>query len=342
MLDKAANPSTPKRTLTGRVARLAIFAVVVLVAALAPLTAWPDVVHAQTVSGLIKNTGQTYEGFYVALNTGFPASAQAFTTGTTTGGYTLGSVGIRFDAITIDSSTASRITVTLNSDSSGSPGAVLCTLTDPATFAPPGGINNFTAPTTGPCPTLAANDTYHVVVERQPIAGDTTDLRWSVTTSDDEDAGGSAGWSIGNSFSQRSGTGVWTAYATHVFMMVVNPTGTANSNSAPAFSTDTATRTLPENSPVGTNVVGSVITATDTDGDTLTYSLTGTDAGLFEIDSSGQIKIGTGHRHAFNFRTAADQLQRHCKRERRQGLNRLRSRRHRRHDRGDHRPDGCQ
>ena len=50
------------------------------------------------------------------------------------------------------------------------------------------------------------------------------------------------------------------------------------------------------------NVVGGTITASDSDGgDTLTYSLTGTDAGSFEINASGQIKTKTGVNHNFNF-----------------------------------------
>ena len=49
------------------------------------------------------------------------------------------------------------------------------------------------------------------------------------------------------------------------------------------------------------NVVGGVITATDGDSDTLTYSLTGTDAGSFEIDSNGQLKTKSGVTHNFNF-----------------------------------------
>ena len=73
-------------------------------------------------------------------------------------------------------------------------------------------------------------------------------------------------------------------------------------NSEPMFSTETATRTLPENSGAGVNVVGGVITATDSDGgDTLTYSLTGADAASFEIDSNGQLKTRTGVTHSFNF-----------------------------------------
>ena len=76
-------------------------------------------------------------------------------------------------------------------------------------------------------------------------------------------------------------------------------------NSAPMFSALTATRTLPENSGAGVDVVGGVVAATDGDsGDTLTYSLTGTDAGSFEIDSSGQITTKSGGTHNFDFEAA--------------------------------------
>ena len=65
-------------------------------------------------------------------------------------------------------------------------------------------------------------------------------------------------------------------------------------NEPPAFAADTATRSIAENSAADTSV-GAVVTATDPDGvakfNTLTYSLTGTDASDFTIDSStGQIK----------------------------------------------------
>ncbi len=60
-------------------------------------------------------------------------------------------------------------------------------------------------------------------------------------------------------------------------------------NNAPEFADDQATFTVPENSAADT-VVGTV-TATDDDDDTLTYSLEGTDAASFDIDSgTGQIK----------------------------------------------------
>ena len=62
-------------------------------------------------------------------------------------------------------------------------------------------------------------------------------------------------------------------------------------NAAPVFADDTATRTVPENSVVGTNV-GAPVTATDSNiDDTLTYSVEGTDTDSFSINqSTGQLR----------------------------------------------------
>ena len=63
-----------------------------------------------------------------------------------------------------------------------------------------------------------------------------------------------------------------------------------NVNEAPVFAGDIATRAVQENSATGTNI-GSPVTATDPDGDTLTYTLGGTDSASFAIDSAtGQLK----------------------------------------------------
>ena len=65
---------------------------------------------------------------------------------------------------------------------------------------------------------------------------------------------------------------------------------TGTPNSAPTFANPTEARSVAENTAAGENV-GAVVTATDTNNDTLTYSLEGTDAASFEIDSeSGQIQ----------------------------------------------------
>ncbi len=65
-------------------------------------------------------------------------------------------------------------------------------------------------------------------------------------------------------------------------------------NDAPNFATDTAIRSVAENTAAGTNI-GSAVAATDPDtGDTLTYTLGGTDAASFSIVStSGQLRTST-------------------------------------------------
>ena len=78
------------------------------------------------------------------------------------------------------------------------------------------------------------------------------------------------------------GKGEWSAIAT----------GTPG-NARPVFSEGSATdRTIPENSPAF-SYIGNPVLATDADGDTLTYTLGGADAGPFDIDAAnGQITVG--------------------------------------------------
>ena len=80
--------------------------------------------------------------------------------------------------------------------------------------------------------------------------------------------------------------------------------GAPPANRAPVFSEGaSASRSIAENSEAGTNV-GDPVTATDRDGDAITYSLGGADASLFAIDSSsGQITVGEGT--ALDFETKA-------------------------------------
>ena len=67
-------------------------------------------------------------------------------------------------------------------------------------------------------------------------------------------------------------------------------------NNPPAFSAETADRRVPENTAAAQDV-GAVLTATDADSDTLTYTLEGTDAAFFDIvtaSGSAQIRTKTG------------------------------------------------
>ena len=65
-------------------------------------------------------------------------------------------------------------------------------------------------------------------------------------------------------------------------------------NNAPEFTEGTSvTRSVAENTTSGANI-GTAVSATDTDGDMLTYSLGGTDAASFSIDSTtGQLRTNT-------------------------------------------------
>ena len=61
-------------------------------------------------------------------------------------------------------------------------------------------------------------------------------------------------------------------------------------NTAPTFSSETATRSIDENTGAGVNI-GDAVSATDADDDTLEYSLGGTDAASFDIGSTnGQLR----------------------------------------------------
>ena len=61
-------------------------------------------------------------------------------------------------------------------------------------------------------------------------------------------------------------------------------------NSAPSFyEGDSTIRVVPENTPAGVNI-GNAVLATDTDNDSLAYTIGGVDADAFDLDSSGQLK----------------------------------------------------
>ena len=79
-----------------------------------------------------------------------------------------------------------------------------------------------------------------------------------------------------------------SAYGISINPVQAAPSGT---NVAPAFSAETASRSVPENALPGSNI-GTPVTAVDTD--TLTYTLGGADAGSFSIvDTSGQLQTIT-------------------------------------------------
>ena len=154
-----------------------------------------------------------------AARSGF---AQAFTTGTKTGGYPLGSVGIQVSNFYDVSAAADHLRVTINGvGSEGGPGDAHCTLTNPSSFPAPG-VSAFEAPTgAGPCPQLATATTYFVVIEwlnpsetgSFAIIPQTYSTEHSAATG--EDQGGAAGWSIADQshyLTVSSNVRTWTTY----------------------------------------------------------------------------------------------------------------------------------
>ena len=70
----------------------------------------------------------------------------------------------------------------------------------------------------------------------------------------------------------------------------------SNVNEGPEFADDTATRSIAENSAAGTSIGAAVVAGADPEGDSLTYSLSGTDASKLDIGAStGQITVKTGN-----------------------------------------------
>ena len=154
---------------------------------------------------LVSNLGQ---GDGVIASLLYSDFAQAFTTGSNSVGYTLNSVDVRFSKID-DAALASKFTVTIRSDSGGSPGTVVGTLTKPAIST---STSDQTISFSHSGLDLAANTTYwfEIDVIAAPVGVNANFVR--TTQSDAEDSGAASGWSIANTvlIRDRSG-GVWTS-----------------------------------------------------------------------------------------------------------------------------------
>ena len=158
--------------------------------------------EAQTSTTLVSNTGQTNNRQTSLAND----AAQSFTTGSVRSGYRLKSVGLPLE---FSSGTHPTYTVAIHSDSSGSPGTSLGTLHGPP--IPSSGTRNFSTGLTDSI-ALAANTKYWVVIDVSATGTDSAALR--ATSSDAEDSGAAAGWSIENSSRARNATRAGAAWAT--------------------------------------------------------------------------------------------------------------------------------
>ena len=165
--------------------------------------------HAEaqtTPQTLVSNIQQTGSGTGNSTHD----HAQEFTTGDNALGYTVTSADIFFTEIA-DGQIWSKSTVTIRSDSSGSPGTVLATLTDPSkTTATSHESLTFTAPGQGV--DLDPNTKYWLVLDYTAQASGNN--RISNVPGDGEDGGAASGWSIRNQghFRTWNSNGGWTSF----------------------------------------------------------------------------------------------------------------------------------
>ena len=170
-------------------------------------------------TALVSNLVQTSGGIG-SLNS--YDQAQAFTTGDNFGGYALTSVEIQ----TTSSPNLNGLTVSIRSESSGSPDASLGTLMNSAAVASDG-IATFTA--SGAGIDLERETTYFVMVD---VSGSNPSGNIQNTASDAEDPGKAANWSIGDTslYRNKGSNGSWTSFADSKKIRV---NGAANAGVAP-------------------------------------------------------------------------------------------------------------
>ena len=127
----------------------------------------------------------------------------AFTTGSNSEGYSLRSVDMEFASI--NNLGSSSLTASIHSESGGSPGSSLGTLTNPAfTNSSSDQVLTFTSAGID----LSANTTYFLVID---MTANRSLSNLETTDTDNEDSGALAGWSIGNNTLRRTWntTGAW-------------------------------------------------------------------------------------------------------------------------------------
>ena len=201
-------------------------ALALLLGALSPFAAAPAAADV-----LVSNLSQT-----AGADDEWPTTlqrAQGFTTGSHAAGYTLESIEWKINlASALTAAQIARLKVELwSATTAGLPDSKIVSLTAPSTVA--SGNVAFTAPANT---TLAAGTTYFAYFFKTPGNADIGGLDLVTTTSNAEDSGGAAGWSIGN-VAHFYAVGPWApigAGAAHNIR--VNGTPQSTGPTAPTFS----------------------------------------------------------------------------------------------------------
>ena len=192
------SPSAQRRPASFPALALAVLAVVLALAAPAA---------AQTTVTLVSNVGQTAVEAFSSSD-----RAQAFTTGSNAGGYTLSSVDLVWAVGETDDAAVSVCTTA----GSGFPTATCTAFTAPGTFA--AGTVTFTA---SPAMTLAKETTYTVVVDP---GGDILNL--GNTAVNEEDSGGATGWSIADAYHFKNSSDAWQLLTNVSYSLQITLKGT--------------------------------------------------------------------------------------------------------------------
>ena len=182
--------------------------------------------------------------------------AQAFTTGSGTGGYKLTRVDL---VMRLASGTAPDKSVSIHADSAGQPGSILGTLTNPSSLPSTAGEVQFTSP--GGID-LAADTTYWVVIDSSTSA---TNAEYGMTSQDAEDANAASGWAIADSASSRTNPdgSSWDSSPTTVLRMALYGFAFAKPAFASAAVDGTAlTLTFSENLDTGSKPADSAFAVT--------------------------------------------------------------------------------
>ena len=169
----------------------------------------------------VSNTGESSDN---VTGPSQRAHAQAFTTGGNTQGYPLANIEIAVHT----APGSGTLTVTVrDTDSSGNPGNIVHTLTNPATVGT--GLREFTAPANA---SLNGNTKYWVYTA---YSGGGTKPRWRATTSDGEDSGAYPGWSIADErlYKNSLTSGSWSPNSKSIKVRVNAPDPTPPDPSAP-------------------------------------------------------------------------------------------------------------
>ena len=267
-----------------------------LLAFVALLALLPEA-QAQTTIKMVGNGTGSLSATHLGTDSSgdYQELAQQFTTGSNSGGYTLSTAAIWFSALPANADVTNFVAA-IYTDTSDTPGTLKYTLTNPSGNFSTNGKKDFSAPSNS----ILDPSTKYWLVLMNDNATDGQDAN-VVSTDSGKDSDSLAGWSIETQRFQRSSrSGSWTSFATELQITVSGYENTTT-NSAPTFNDGTSTsrefnETIGEATVMTASDIGTPVAATDTDtGDTLEYTLSGTDAAKFTVDTgNGQIKTIVG------------------------------------------------